>query len=171
MTDRQPASLIVLLETDRQQWFAGAAGPDGPPLPLMCSDPGNLDQYVGEDFDRQLSFLRHRLAGVLQRGHDRLYARQLKAAHFLFVADGDFPDADPRLTQALAEHFVQWMIKPPVGYARAPDDFAIRQADDLHLVAGELPARAALDLPDAVRQLAQLRSEEGAWELIPRPAS
>lgn len=169
MSERQPATFIVLIETQRQRWFAGASDDAGQTIPLMRSDEGNLDQYVGLEFDEQISFLRHRLAGVLQRGCDRLYAKQMKAEQFLLAADGDFPDADPRVTNALAEHFVQWMINPPVVYLRTAGQFELDHAADWEVIAGELPADADESVSEAVRELAARRNRPDDWELIPRP--
>lgn len=169
MGERQLVTFIVLIDTKRQRWYAGALDATGQTIPLMRSDDGNLDQYVGLEFDEQISFLRHRLAGVLQRGCDRLYAKQMKAQQFLLVADGDFPAADPRVTNALAEHFVQWMINPPVVYLRTADEFDVDHAADWEVIAGELTADADESVSEAVRELAARRSRCDDWELIPRP--
>ncbi len=169
MSERQPATFLVLIETQRQRWYAAAADVAGQAIPLMRSENGNLDAYVGLEFDEQISFLRHRLAGVLQRGCDRLYARQLKAQQFVLVADGDFPTADPGVTEALAEHFVQWMINPPVVYLRTPGQFEIHSDDDLEVIAGELSPEATPGIRAILRDLVAKRSRPDDWELIVRP--
>ncbi|QEG39442.1 hypothetical protein [Roseimaritima ulvae] len=165
MSERTPVTLVVLIEPQGHRWYAGAVQADGQATPLMRSDDGNLDRYVGLDFEEQVSFLRHRLAGVLQRGCDRLYAREMKAEQFLLAADGDFPGADGGVTKALAEHFVQWMINPPVVYVRTPERFEVQEDADLQIVSGDLPTDAAA----GISALAVKRTDPDDWELIPRP--
>ena len=98
MTDKEPVLLTVLIETSRLRWYVAGIGLDGEPLPLLRSEAGNLSPYLGIPFDDQVSFLRHRLSGVLQRGCDRLWGRQKKPCQIVFVADGPFVQADAELT-------------------------------------------------------------------------
>src|SRR6266849_810917 len=109
MAAKEPVLLTVLIETAKFRWYVGGIGLDGAATPLFCSEPGNLKPYVGVPFDEQVNFLRHRLSGVLQRGCDRLWGRQLKPCQIVFVADGSFVEADSKLTRRVAEHFVAWM--------------------------------------------------------------
>src|SRR6202043_980031 len=91
-----------------------ALEPDGRAAPLLRSGEGDLEKYRGLDFDEQVAFLRHRFCGVLQRGCDRLWARNTKACQFVFVFEEVLPDPTGQLTKALAGHFAEWLLKPPV---------------------------------------------------------
>ncbi len=169
MSDRQKAILVVLITTREFRWHAGAITADGLAVPLLRSDQANLHHYTELESDEQVSFLRHRLAGVLQRGCDRLFARHMKANHFLLIADGRFVEADPAITQRLADHFVQWMINPPITYIIANPDFEIHSADQIKVIAGtclpEVTTVLQTGLPGLVKQIATPES----WELITRP--
>src|SRR5262245_49143107 len=114
MTQKAPALLVVLVDSGRLRWFVAAIGLDGQAQPLIRSVDADLQRYRELDYDDQVSFLRHRFCGVVQRGCDRLWARQMKACHFVFVFEGLLPDTTGGLTQAIAEHFALWMINPPV---------------------------------------------------------
>src|SRR5260370_13365573 len=113
MASRDPALLVVQVETSRLRWFVAAIDLDGPLTPLLCSEVGDLEKYKGLDFDEQVAFLRHRFCGVLQRGCDRLWARDKKACQFVFVFDEPLPEPTGELTQRVAEHFAVWMLNPP----------------------------------------------------------
>lgn len=169
MGDREPALLVVLIETASHRWHVAGVDSAGQTLTLLQSEDGNLDEYRGLEFDAQISFLRHRLAGVLQRGCDRLYARDLKASHFLLIADGLFPDAAEGVTERLAEHFVQWMMTPPVTFLMVPVEFNVRQASDFNIIAGELPQPVSTALNDALPTMVSQLNQSERWELIPRP--
>ena len=114
MEPKVPALLLILVETARLRWFVAAVGLDGTTTPLICSEPDDLEKYRGLDFDEQVAFLRHRFCGVLQRGVDRLWGRNAKACQFAFVFEEPLPEPTGKLTQTLAAHFAEWMLKPPV---------------------------------------------------------
>src|SRR5262245_20668591 len=103
MESKTPVLLVVLVETSPARRSVAAVGLDGQPVPLLRSDVGDLEKYRGQDFDGQVSFLRHRFCGVLQRGCDRLWARNLKAAQFAFVFEAPLAEPTGRLTAAVAE--------------------------------------------------------------------
>jgi len=128
MTDKEPMLLTVLIETSCLRWYVAGIDLAGKPLPLLRSETGNLNPYLSLPFDDQVSFLRHRLSGVLQRGCDRLWGRQMKPCQIVFVADGPFVQADAELTARVAEHFVEWMTRPPVVFFTAARSFASRAA-------------------------------------------
>jgi hypothetical protein len=159
MEAKAPVMLLVLVETARLRWFVAAVGLDGQTVPLLRSEEGDLEKYRGLDFDEQVAFLRHRFCGVLQRGNDRLWARNCKACQFVFVFEGLLPEPTGGLTQAVAEHFTQWMLNPPVVVFNRPDDAR------LETLAGELdPAREEL-LAGRLGGLCAAREDPGAWEL------
>ncbi len=167
MTDKQPMLLTVLIETSQLRWYVAGIDLRGEALPLLRSDVGNLSPYVGIPFDDQVSFLRHRLSGVLQRGCDRLWGRQMKPCQIVFVADGPFVQAEPELTPRVAEHFVEWMTRPPVVYFTAPGGFAAAGPPVLNQVAGEpdVDLRRALEI--GLPALGNVLNEPDAWERVP----
>lgn len=167
MTDKQPMLLTVLIETSQLRWYVAGIDLRGEALPLLRSDAGNLSPYVGIPFDDQVSFLRHRLSGVLQRGCDRLWGRQMKPCQIVFVADGPFVQAEPELTPRVAEHFVEWMTRPPVVYFTAAGGFAAAGSPVLNQVAGELndDLRRALEI--SLPALGTALHQPDAWERVP----
>ena len=167
MAAKEPVLLTVLVETGMFRWYVAGVDLDGAAIPLMRSETGNLDSYLGVSLDEQVSFLRHRFSGVLQRGCDRLWARENKTCQIVFIADGSFVQADPELARRIGEHFVAWMTKPPVVFFVSRNGFACEGPIALDLVAGDIdPAfRKALDagLPSLFAAAAQ----PDAWELAP----
>src|SRR5262245_18307301 len=114
MGNKPQVMLIVLVETARLRWFVAYVGLDGRPVFLFRSEEHDLEKYRCLEFEEQVTFLRHRFCGVLQRACDRIWALDSKAGQFVIVFDELLPDATGRLTQAFAEHLSQWMLKPPV---------------------------------------------------------
>ncbi len=167
MTAKDPVLLVVLIETAELRWYVAGISLAGEPLPLLKSESGNLRPYVGVAFDEQVSFLRHRLSGVLQRGCDRLWARQKKPCQIVFVADGPFAQAPPELTPRVAEHFVEWMTNPPVAFYTRDPRFADRERPALCQVAGELAGAYAEPLHAGLAALVATLGDPNAWELAP----
>jgi hypothetical protein len=166
MESKTPVLLVVMVEASRLRWFVGTIDLDGRAAPLLRSEQDNLAQYRGLDFEEQVSFLRHRFCGVLQRGCDRLWGRGQKARQFIFVFDEPLPEPTGQLTGAIADHFLQWLLNPPVAvYTGAPG------TPGLDRIAGALDA----PLEDLVRahlgELLAARGEDGAWELAPPRAA
>ena len=165
MTDKEPVLLTVWIDPAQLQWHVAGIDLAGRVTPLVCSAPGNLRPYLGAEPDEQANFLRHRLCGVLQRGCDRLWGRRQKPCHVALVATAPFESTDPALTARVAEHFVEWMTRPPVAF------FLLERSGDQTLrlarVAGEIDPerRQALDagLPALLRALDHLDQ----WELTP----
>src|SRR4051812_48746383 len=108
MESKEPVLLVVLVETARLRWFVASLHLDGRVEPLLCSEEGDLEKYRGVEFDEQVSFLRHRFCGVLQRGCDRLWARDCKARRYVIVFEGLLPEPTGTLTQAVADHYAMW---------------------------------------------------------------
>jgi hypothetical protein len=165
MTAKEPMLLTVLIETADLRWYVAAIGLAGEPLPLLMSEIGNLIPYVGVAFDEQVSFLRHRLAGALQRGCDRLWGRQKKPCHIVFVADGPFAQAPPELTPRVAEHFVEWMTSPPVVFFTRDWRSGGRGQLMLRRVAGELADPYAAPLHAGLAAILGTLGQPDIWEL------
>jgi hypothetical protein len=164
MEPKTPVLLVVLVETSRLRWFVAELGLDGTAAPLLRSDVGDLEKYRGLDFDGQVSFLRHRFCGVLQRGCDRLWARGDKACQFAFVFEAPLPEPTGQLTAAVAEHFVQWLLNPPVAVLVSADGFEA-PGPRLETVAGAIDAPLADLLRSRLGGLLAARADEGRWEL------
>ncbi len=172
MTTKEPVLLTVLIETARRRWFAAGLTLDGRPVPLICSAAGNLAPYVGVAMDEQVNFLRHRLCGVLQRGCDRLWGRQMKPRQIAFVADADFDAARPELTQQVAEHFVVWMTKPPVAFFTSENGFREEAPARLCHVAGDMQPSDQEILAMGLPPLVTAMEDSDLWELAPtKPSS
>ncbi|TWT93886.1 hypothetical protein [Stieleria varia] len=167
MSHREPVFLVVLIDTATLDWHVGGIRMDGTAVPLLRSDPESLAEYRNAEFDGQVSFLRHQLAGALQRGCDRLFPRDMKACHFLIVANGPFPDADAELSTRLAEHFVQWMISPPATYIILSD---WNDDSGMNVVAGEMPESDNTLLASGLSVLVDSRRQPDDWEHVPGPS-
>jgi hypothetical protein len=154
--------LVVLVDTVRLRWLVAALGLDGVLLPLLRSEEGDLALYQGQPFDEQVSFLRHRFCNVLQRGCDRLWPVGKKACHFVFLFDGILPGATEELTLQVSEHFVEWMLNPPVVVFTVERENAIPQ---LTRLAGSIdPSREDL-VRTAIVPLFAAAADPAAWDL------
>jgi hypothetical protein len=163
MDSKTPVLLVVLVQTSRLRWFVAAVDPDGKAVPLLRSEVGDLEKYRGLDFDGQVCFLRHRFCGVLQRGCDRLWGRGLKARQFAFVFEEPLPEPTGQLTAAVAEHFVEWLLSPPV--------VVYAGAERLDRVAGTIDAPLEELLRSCLGALLAARDDPDAWELAPAKAA
>jgi hypothetical protein len=170
MESKAPAVLVVLVEAARLRWFVAGIGLEGTPFPLLRSEEGDLSPYQGLDFDEQVSFLRHRFCGVLQRGCDRLWARDRKASQFVFVFGGPLPGATAALTERVADHLVQWMLNPPVVVFACDDGLGSWRRSQIPL-AGRLNAPLQELLDNHLAGLIAATADEGPWELSAKRAS
>jgi hypothetical protein len=126
--------------------------------PLIRSEDGDLAAYQSLDFDDQVSFLRHRFCGVLQRGCDRLWPVGRKACQFALLFDDALPD---ELVRAVADHYVQWMLNPPVVVFTGSRP-AMRR------MAGAIEAPLETVLNGSLGNLFALAADDGAWEVSQR---
>jgi len=168
MADKEPVLLVVLIETAKLRWYVGGISLDGNGFALLCSEEGDLSSYVGQDFDQQLNFLRHRLSGVLQRGCDRLWGRNLKPCQIVFLADGKFIDAHDELTQRVGDHFVAWMSQPPVVFFLAENAIDEGTAPAPIKLAGDLDASYQSSLDNGLDSLLSATQNSSRWELVPK---
>ncbi|TWT79443.1 hypothetical protein CA13_08440 [Planctomycetes bacterium CA13] len=167
MSDREPAWLVVLIDTELLRWSAVGIDSRGQAFPLIQSEAGNLDEYKELAADDQVSFLRHRLSGVLQRGFDRFYARGKKASHILLISDGPFPNSAEGVTKQLAEHFVEWMINPPVAFLMTPSAFNVGHEAKFDVIAGDFLRSNLVTLSRAIDGIVSQLGQPECWELIP----
>jgi hypothetical protein len=166
MEPKAPAMLLVLIESVRLRWFVASIGLDGRTTPLICSEVDDLEKYRGLDFDEQVAFLRHRFCGVLQRGCDRLWARNLKACQFVFVFEGLLAEPTGKLTSALAQHFAEWMLNPPVVVLADANGFNAQQPPQLDQLAGRLEPPLKELLVAHFGELLAAKEDPTAWEHV-----
>lgn len=165
MSNKRPVLLTVLIEPQSFRWYVAGIDLSGTVTPLLCSQKGNFAGYIDQPFDDQTSYLRHHLAGVLQRGCDRLWGRQEKPCQIVFVSEGAFLDAPPELTSRVAEHFVEWMTSPPVVFfLREPSETG--EESSLTPIAGEITPGWLTAVVTGLPQMISQCSEDDPWELI-----
>lgn len=162
MEPKTPVVLIVLVDTARLRWLVASLGLDGALVPLLRSEDRDLASYQDLPFDEQVSFLRHRFCNVLQRGCDRLWPVSKKACQFVFLFDGALPDATEELTRAVSEHFVEWMLNPPVVVFVLDPSSATPQ---LTCLAGSMDRPLQDVLQSALVPLFTAAADPAFWEL------
>jgi hypothetical protein len=167
-SSKTPVLLTVLVETYKFRWYVAGVSLDGVAFPLLCSETGNLTPYLGVPVDEQISFLRHRFSGVLQRGCDRLWGRQMKPCQIVVIADGPFAQADTQLFRNVGEHFVAWMTKPPVVAFTSRHGFQPLEPVRLDLVAGAIDPVFYQALVDGLPQLFAATAQLELWERLPK---
>ncbi len=167
MNSKEPVLLVVLIETADLRWYVGGVGLGGDAVPLVRSAAGDLEPYIGRELDEQVSFLRHRLAGVLQRGCDRLWAKSKKPVHIVFIADGPFVQASMELTQRVGEHFAMWMTSPPVVFYVGEGRFRAGQRFPMKQIAGQLNEQYRGPLEAGLPALVTAHEDSEAWETLP----
>ncbi len=165
MDAKEPVLLLVLVEPPRLRWLVAALGLDGELTPLLRSEEGDLEKYKGLDFDEQLAFLRHRFCGVLQKGCDRVWARDKKVARFVFLFEGLLPEPTGELTQRVADHLNLWLIKPPVTVFAGTAPLDPTAFPSLQRLAGDLEPPAAELIAGQLGDLLAAREDPARWEL------
>lgn len=172
MSPKEPVLLVVLIETRLLRWSVAGVRLTGEPIPLIRSSEGNLSSYREKEPDEQVSFLRHRLAGVLQRGTDRLWGQTRKPCQIVFVADGPFPEGEADLGRRVGQNFVDWMSRPPVVYGESAEECALDRPVQLEFLAGSIDGSYCETLGTALPRLWELTQDETKWELAPeRPTA
>ncbi len=171
MQSKAPVLLVLLIDSDLLRWFVGAIDLQGAIHPLLCSEVGDLSPYQGEDFDNQVSFLRHRMSGVLQRGFDRVWARNLKPRQILILFSDNLPDTTSELTQRVANHFVEWMMSPSVVVFASHTGLRSLEGGALTPLAGTLDESFQSLVQGGVMELCRATGQSDLWEVSPRKVS
>ncbi len=169
MNTKEPVLLTILIETERLRWLVGGIALDNTCIPLLASQDEDLAKYKTLDFDEQLSFLRHRFCGAVQRGCDRLWGLKKKACQFVIIIDKHFPDAPPQLTHRVAEHLVQWMANPPLVFFSADDGSFEPRPITMTAIAGGLPGDYASAWEAGLPCLLDAAHRAEEWEMVPPP--
>lgn len=160
--------LAIVVETGKLRWFLAGLSPDDQIAPLLRSQVGDFDNYLGGDFDEQIAFLRHRFAGVVQRGADRLAREGVRPGRIVFLADGPFQRASKELTDRIADHFAHYMHRPPVAYLVGDLGLEGVRPAALTRLAGELDQETENRLARLAPRLAAVMSDSQRWETAPR---
>jgi hypothetical protein len=163
MEPKAPVMLLVLIESARLRWFVASIGFDGQTTPLICAEEDDLAKYRELPFDEQVAFLRHRFCGVLQRGCDRLWARNQKARQFVFVFEGVLTEPTGQLTQTVAGHFAEWLLNPPVAVFSGANTF---NPDELERLVGSLEPSMDQLLHNHLRGLLDAQQNPAVWEPV-----
>lgn len=172
MVEKSPALLTVLIETKVSRWFVAGIRPGGDVVPLVKSAEGNLAFDPQNDEEEKVTFLRHRLSGVLQIACDRLWARQMKPSRIIFITDREFDRHDPELTQRVADHFVEWMSRPPVAFFLSVAGWPADTAESsMRPLAGEVEPDTNTTLDHALPRLIELLGHAESWELAPNKSA
>lgn len=158
MEPKAPVMLLVLVESARLRWFVASIGLDGQTTPLVSSPVNDLDNYRELPFDEQVAFLRHRFCGVLQRGCDRLWARNQKARQFVFVFEEPLAEPTGTLTRVVAGHFAEWLLNPPV--------VVFVRGDGLELLAGQLDESFTTLLHNHLAEVIAAKDDVTRWEAV-----
>lgn len=165
MEAKEPVILTVMVDAGRQRWLLASTRLDGTVTPLLRSEDGDLTACQGLGFDDQVSFLRHRLCGVFQRGHDKVWPVGQKACQFVALFVGALPGASPELTPRIAEHFALWMLNPRVvAYATEPGP----GVPDLHRLAGTIEPDRDAAFRAGLERLLTVAGDPAAWEVSTR---
>ena len=166
MESKAPALLVILVEAARLRWFVACIGLDGQTIPLICSEADDLAKIRGVEFDEQVGFLRHRFCGALQRGCDRLWARNLKACHFVFVFEGLLEEPTGELIPAVARHLAEWLLNPPVTVFAGAKEIERQELFLLNRLAGSHEAPLEELLRAHLGELLAAKDDSAAWEQV-----
>jgi hypothetical protein len=167
MPTKEPVVLVVLVDAARLRWFVAAINLDGSGAPLLRSEDGDLATYQGLSFDDQVSFLRHRFCGILQRGCDRLWPVGKRAGQFAVLFQGPLPGATEELLPRVAEHFAEWMLNPPVVVLTC-EGVGGPPTPQLRRLAGTIDAPFADLLANHLPGLLAAAADPDAWEVSSR---
>ena len=157
--------LVIVVETARLRWFVAAVGVDGRVIPLLRSDIGDLEKYQDITFDEQITFLRHRLCGILQRGCDQIWGMDGKACQFVILFEGLLVESTGRLTQAVGNHLTEWILNPPLAVFNLAGDSRAMQSIRLENLAGHMDPSLEQVLRAHLGQLQDACRDLNAWEL------
>lgn len=140
------------------RWSIASIDAAGEIDPLVQSAANDLASYTHGTFDEQTSFLRHRVAGALQRGCDRLWGRARKAEMFAIEFGPADADTDSALITRVAKHFCVWMVKPPVVCLQADTD------STLSILAANTESPDQQRITSGLTAMRPLTAQPGLWE-------
>jgi len=163
VTEKEPVTLAAHLNLSAGSWSVASVNGSFEIAPLVQSQPHDLATWQQGSFDEQVSFLRHRIAGLLQRGSDRLWGRQQKAQLFMIDFWYEKDDASNEVITSVAQHFCTWMLKPPVICVR------LRTDGVLGCIASNTSYDQLNDIAASLQTIRTLARQPELWELAPAP--
>ena len=161
MSEKEQVVLMAHLNLDDCVWSVAAIDQQQSVMPLVQSQPGDLKAWRAGNLDEQTSFLRHRIAGILQRGSDRLWGQNRKARLFCIVFPTMTEHTDNDVIPSVAQHFCTWLLKPPVVCLQYSD------SGELALLTSNTHEVDTDDFAAPVAELQTLAAEFTGWELAP----
>lgn len=164
MTEMEPVTLVAHLDLPNESWSVASVNSSFDVAPIIQSQPNDLAPWSDGTLDEQLSFLRHRIAGILQRGADRLWGRQQKAQMFVVDFRCDDNLATREVVAKVSEHFCTWMLKPPVIC------LSIQQDGTLDCIASNTSSDEFGSFAAVLQEIRTLANQTEHWELAPPPS-
>lgn len=164
MTQKELVILAAQLDLAAGRWSVASIDAGGCVDPLVQSAVNDLAKHtIGSD-DEKTSFLRHRIAGAIQRGADRLWGLTRKAELFAiqFIPVSATQDSD--LIARVADHFCTWMVKPPVVCLQTDDDGSVS------LLASNTEEHDLQRITVGLTAMRPLTSQEHLWETVAQAA-
>lgn len=163
MARKELVILATQLDLITRRWSIASIDAAGAVAPLLQSAANDLANYATGSLDERMSFLRHRIAGALQQGADRLWGRTQKAELFAIEFTPADTSEDATIISRVSEHFCVWMVRPPVVCLQAADDgppsvvASNDQSADLDRISSGLSA------------MRPLTHQTDLWEPVPTP--
>ena len=114
MTEHEPVLLAIYLDLTVDAWFLATGDGIGNVTPLLRSQDDDLAAWRKGTHEERMSFLRHRIAGALQRGATIIFPQNRKVSAFTVCFPQVSNEADRSVLYGVADHFCVWMIRPPV---------------------------------------------------------
>ncbi len=164
MTEKEPVTLVAHLDLSSEFWSVASVNSSFDVAPIIQSQPSDLEPWGDGTLDEQLSFLRHRIAGILQRGTDRLWGRQQKAQLFVVGFRCDDNPATREVVAKVSEHFCTWMLKPPIICLCVQGD------GTLECIASNTASDEYGSFAAVLQEIRTLANESELWELAPPPS-
>ena len=161
MTEKELVILAARMDFVSCRWSLASIDAEGGVDPLIQSAVNDLAKHAAGTLDERTSFLRHRIAGALQRGADRLWGLTRKAETFAIeFAPARLPD-DSELISRVAEHFCTWMVKPPVVCVQTD------QGGATSLLATNVDSPDLSRINRGLTVMRPLTEQEDLWETAP----
>jgi hypothetical protein len=163
MKEKELVILAAQFDLVACRWSIASIDAAGEIDPLVQSAANDLAFYRQGTFDEQTSFLRHRIAGVLQKGSDRLWGRARKAELFAIEFSPTGVATDSELIARVAEHFCMWMVKPPVICLQVDTD------NTLSILAANIESPDQQRICSGLTAMRPLTAQPGLWEIVCAP--
>lgn len=164
-TLKEPVILAAQFDLRASRWSVAAIDHAAVVDPLLQSAPLDLDSCRAGSLDERTSFLRHRIAGALQRGSDRLWGTKRRSELFAIEFATANRANDDELIERVADHFCGWMVRPPVVCLQHTP------GEPLSVLASNADAPDQQRIAAGLTTMRPLTQQPEHWEQLPaRPA-